>query len=269
MFNVTVRDHVMIAHSLRGEVFGPAQQLHGATYAVDVTFRSDTLTDDGIVVDIGRGRTAAARRARRVELPQPRRPARVRRRQHHHRGAGTGRSPIASPTGRMRGNSGGPTTGVVSLAVTLHESPIASAGYERRSVTRRRRWRGSCTSSFPTPSTTRSGRAAAIGTTARSATVSSPPVGTCANTRSRTPGRRSAAHGTAALGRLLPHIPDGAVVLIDGLIAGGERAGAGPAARRRVTRGADARSAGRSGRSGAGAVRGVARRDRHERVAAW
>ena len=54
MFTVTVRDHMMVAHSLRGEVFGPAQRLHGATYVVDASFRSDTLDEDGIVVDIGR-----------------------------------------------------------------------------------------------------------------------------------------------------------------------------------------------------------------------
>ena len=54
MFSVTVRDHMMIAHSLRGEVFGPAQRLHGATYVVDVTFRRAELDADGIVVDIGR-----------------------------------------------------------------------------------------------------------------------------------------------------------------------------------------------------------------------
>ncbi len=53
MFSVTVRDHMMIAHSLRGEVFGPAQQLHGATYIVDATFRRAHLDADGIVVDIG------------------------------------------------------------------------------------------------------------------------------------------------------------------------------------------------------------------------
>ncbi|MGR6967699.1 6-pyruvoyl trahydropterin synthase family protein [Geodermatophilus sp. URMC 61] len=53
MFAVTVRDHVMVAHSLRGEVFGPAQQLHGATYVVDATFRRADLDADGIVVDIG------------------------------------------------------------------------------------------------------------------------------------------------------------------------------------------------------------------------
>ena len=54
MFSTTVRDHMMIAHSLRGEVFGPAQRLHGATYVVDVTFRRASLDADGIVVDIGR-----------------------------------------------------------------------------------------------------------------------------------------------------------------------------------------------------------------------
>jgi 6-pyruvoyl-tetrahydropterin synthase len=54
VFSVTVRDHMMIAHSLRGEVFGPAQRLHGATYVVDATFRRAALDSDGIVVDIGR-----------------------------------------------------------------------------------------------------------------------------------------------------------------------------------------------------------------------
>lgn len=54
MFTVSVRDHVMIAHSLRGEVFGPAQRVHGATYVVDVALRRPELDDDGIVADIGR-----------------------------------------------------------------------------------------------------------------------------------------------------------------------------------------------------------------------
>jgi 6-pyruvoyl-tetrahydropterin synthase len=53
MFGVTVRDHMMIAHSFRGEVFGPARRLHGATYLVDATFRRATLDDDNLVVDIG------------------------------------------------------------------------------------------------------------------------------------------------------------------------------------------------------------------------
>jgi 6-pyruvoyl-tetrahydropterin synthase len=54
VFSVTVRDHMMIAHSLRGEAFGPAQRLHGATYVVDATFRRAELDADGVVVDIGR-----------------------------------------------------------------------------------------------------------------------------------------------------------------------------------------------------------------------
>ena len=53
-YSLTVRDHMMIAHSFTGEVFGPAQRLHGATYVVDATFRADDLDADGLVVDIGR-----------------------------------------------------------------------------------------------------------------------------------------------------------------------------------------------------------------------
>lgn len=58
MYAVEVRDHIMIAHSLAGEVFGPAQRLHGATYVVDVAFFRDSLGADNIVVDIGRASDA-------------------------------------------------------------------------------------------------------------------------------------------------------------------------------------------------------------------
>ncbi|HUF87037.1 MAG TPA: 6-carboxytetrahydropterin synthase [Thermohalobaculum sp.] len=58
MYAVEVRDHVMLAHSLEGEVFGPAQALHGATYVVDVAFFRETLGAEGIVVDIGRAHAA-------------------------------------------------------------------------------------------------------------------------------------------------------------------------------------------------------------------
>ena len=58
MYAVEVRDHIMMAHSLPGEVFGPAQALHGATYVVDVAFFRETLSSDGIVVDIGRAHEA-------------------------------------------------------------------------------------------------------------------------------------------------------------------------------------------------------------------
>jgi 6-pyruvoyl-tetrahydropterin synthase len=57
-YSVTVRDHMMIAHSLTGEAFGPAQRLHGATYVVDATFRAAALDADGVVVDIGRASDA-------------------------------------------------------------------------------------------------------------------------------------------------------------------------------------------------------------------
>lgn len=53
MFSLTVREHIMIAHSFRGEIFGPAQKLHGATYLVDVEFRRSDLDADGLVIDIG------------------------------------------------------------------------------------------------------------------------------------------------------------------------------------------------------------------------
>lgn len=58
MYAVEVRDHIMIAHSIPGEVFGPAQNLHGATYVIDVAFMRETLSEDGIVVDIGRAHDA-------------------------------------------------------------------------------------------------------------------------------------------------------------------------------------------------------------------
>lgn len=58
MFAVEVRSHIMIAHSFRGELFGPAQRLHGATFVIDVAFFRGTLTEDGVVVDIGRAQDA-------------------------------------------------------------------------------------------------------------------------------------------------------------------------------------------------------------------
>lgn len=58
MYGVEVRDHIMIAHSFRGDLFGPAQNLHGATFVVDVAFLREDLTEDGVVVDIGRAHDA-------------------------------------------------------------------------------------------------------------------------------------------------------------------------------------------------------------------
>src|SRR4051795_1582255 len=91
MFSVTVRDHMMIAHSLQGETFGPAQRLHGATYVVDATFRRAELDADGIVVDIGR---AALRRAR----PRPR----GHRLRHRPRGGGPPRRPVGARLSKPR-----------------------------------------------------------------------------------------------------------------------------------------------------------------------
>src|SRR5918998_5498587 len=61
MYAVEVRDHIMIAHSFRGDLFGPARALHGATFVVDVAFCRDELTADGVVVDIGRAHEALKR----------------------------------------------------------------------------------------------------------------------------------------------------------------------------------------------------------------
>ncbi len=89
MFGVTVRDHMMVAHSLRGEAFGPAQRLHGATFVVDATLRGESLDESGILVDIDRaaqalhGVVAELTHRNLDEEPQ------VRRHQHDHRGAGT------------------------------------------------------------------------------------------------------------------------------------------------------------------------------------
>jgi 6-pyruvoyl-tetrahydropterin synthase len=58
LFSVEVRDHIMIAHSFRGAVFGPAQALHGATFVVDASFMAETLDSNGIVIDIGRAHEA-------------------------------------------------------------------------------------------------------------------------------------------------------------------------------------------------------------------
>ena len=70
MYSVSVRDHLMIAHSFQGEVFGPAQNLHGATYVVDVEFRRGELDSNGIVVDIGRaGIFSTASRKRLPTVP--------------------------------------------------------------------------------------------------------------------------------------------------------------------------------------------------------
>ena len=130
MYGVTVRDHMMIAHSLRGETFGPAQRLHGATYVVDVTFRRADLDADGIVVDIGR----AAEELHSVlsELTY---------RNLDDDPALAGINTTTEALARLiadrlaervhAGALGDSAHGLDGLVVTLHESHVASAGYER------------------------------------------------------------------------------------------------------------------------------------------
>jgi 6-pyruvoyl-tetrahydropterin synthase len=130
VFSVTVRDHMMIAHSFQGEVFGPAQRLHGATYVVDATFRRGTLDADNIVVDIG----AAAEELHAVLAELTYRnlddePALA--------GMNTSTEALAKVVadrlaGRIRaGALGDGARELEGLAVTLHESNVAWASYER------------------------------------------------------------------------------------------------------------------------------------------
>jgi 6-pyruvoyl-tetrahydropterin synthase len=123
VFSVTIRDHMMIAHSLRGEVFGPAQQLHGATYVVDATFRRATLDADGIVVDIGRA--AEALRAVVGELSY-----RNLDDEADFAGTNTTTEVLARVVAdRLAESVRG--LGLDGLIVTLHESHVAWASYER------------------------------------------------------------------------------------------------------------------------------------------
>jgi 6-pyruvoyl-tetrahydropterin synthase len=130
VFSVTVRDHMMIAHSFRGDVFGPAQRLHGATFVVDATFRRAVLDADNIVVDIGR----AAQELRDVlgELT-------YRNLDDEPAFAGTNTSTEALAqvvadriADRVHAGALGDTARQLdALIVTLHESHIAWASYER------------------------------------------------------------------------------------------------------------------------------------------
>jgi 6-pyruvoyl-tetrahydropterin synthase len=129
MYAVEVRDHIMVAHSFTGDLFGPAQALHGATFVVDVAFFRDELTNDGVVIDIGRAHDALKRvlgglNYRNLdELPQF-----------------AGRNTTTEVLARhifdalalaLRSGSLGPgSDGVSRLRVTLHESHLARAWYE-------------------------------------------------------------------------------------------------------------------------------------------
>jgi 6-pyruvoyl-tetrahydropterin synthase len=130
LFSVTVRDHMMIAHSFRGEVFGPAQRLHGATYVVDATFRRRALDADNIVVDIGAA--AEALHAVLAELTYRNlddEPALA--------GTNTSTEALARVVAdrlaeRVHAGALGETARELEgLVVSLHESHIAWASYER------------------------------------------------------------------------------------------------------------------------------------------
>jgi 6-pyruvoyl-tetrahydropterin synthase len=129
VFGVTVRDHVMVAHSFRGEVFGPAQRLHGATFVVDATFRGEALDDDGVLVDIGRA--AEVLKAVVGDLSY---------RNLDDEPAFAGRNTTTEVLARhvadrlaerIAAGELGPAPQVSGIAVTLHESHVAWASYER------------------------------------------------------------------------------------------------------------------------------------------
>jgi 6-pyruvoyl-tetrahydropterin synthase len=130
LFSVTVRDHIMIAHSFRGDVFGPAQKLHGATFVVDATFRRPQLDEDNIVVDIGRASEelhaiCGALSYRNLD-DEP-----------DFAGINTSTEFLAKVIAdrlaakAADGSLGAGASGLTGLAVTLHESHIAWASYER------------------------------------------------------------------------------------------------------------------------------------------
>ena len=130
MFSVTVRDHMLIAHSLHGEVFGPAQRLHGATYIVDATFRRAALDADNIVVDIGRA--AETLRAVVAELGY-----RNLDDEATFAGMNTSTEALARVVADRLADSvhagalGDTARQLDGLVVTLHESHVACASYER------------------------------------------------------------------------------------------------------------------------------------------
>jgi 6-pyruvoyl-tetrahydropterin synthase len=127
VFSVTVRDHMMVAHSFRGAVFGPAQRLHGATFVVDATFRRAELDADGVVVDIGAAaqelNAALARLTYRNLDDEP-----------AFAGTNTTTEALARVIAdrladRVRAGALG-AGGLTGITVTLHESHIAWASYE-------------------------------------------------------------------------------------------------------------------------------------------
>ena len=130
MFSVTVRDQMMIAHSFRGDAFGPAQRLHGATYVVDATFRRLALDADNLVVDLGRA--AELLHSVLAELTYRNLDDLA-----EFAGVNTSAEMLAKVVSDrlaaqvQRGVLGDGARELAAIAVTLHESHVASAGYER------------------------------------------------------------------------------------------------------------------------------------------
>jgi 6-pyruvoyl-tetrahydropterin synthase len=130
MYSVTVADHMMVAHSLRGEAFGPAQALHGATYVVEATFRRADLDPDGIVVDIGLAAAALHDIAGGLTYRNLDDEAAF-------AGVNTTTEVLARHVadelaGRIAdGSLGRHASGITGVAVTLRENPLAWASYER------------------------------------------------------------------------------------------------------------------------------------------
>lgn len=128
-FSVTVRDHMMIAHSFRGETFGPAQRLHGATFVVDATFGADDLDADGVVIDIGQATAALSRITASLSYrnldDEP-----------EFAGMNTTTEALCRVIAdRLADTVGAASAGrnrtLTSVTVTLHESHIAWASYSR------------------------------------------------------------------------------------------------------------------------------------------
>jgi 6-pyruvoyl-tetrahydropterin synthase len=123
MFSVTVRDHMMVAHSFRGEVFGPAQRLHGATYVVDATVRRAELDVDNLVVDIGRASELLHEVLEELTY-------RNLDEEPTFEGVNTSTEALAQVVADRLAERIG-DWGLDGLVVTLHESHVAWASYER------------------------------------------------------------------------------------------------------------------------------------------
>lgn len=127
-FSVTVRDHLMVAHSFTGEMFGPAQRLHGATFVVDATFGADDLDANGVVVDIGRATAALSEITGALTY---------RNLDDDPEFAGMNTTTevlcrvIADRLADRVTEGGLGTNTITSISVTLHESHIAWASYSR------------------------------------------------------------------------------------------------------------------------------------------